>query len=90
MTGYDDKILEFLKDSGAAHNKRGIEVNLDANNVEISYRTIKRRVPKLVEAGLLEVVDESGPYYRITDLGRQYLKEQVDLSDEPEPDAGGD
>jgi len=90
MTGSDDKILEVLADSGAAHNKRSIHVTFGLENVEISYQTIKRRLPKLVEAGLVEIVRQKGPYYRITDKGRQYLDEQVDLSDESEPEAGGD
>lgn len=90
MTGSDDKILEMLSDSGAAHNKRSIHITLDRNNVDMSYKTVKRRTPKLAEAGLIEVVDDRGPYYMVTPLGRQYLKEQADLSDEPEPDAGGD
>jgi DNA-binding PadR family transcriptional regulator len=90
MTGYDDIILEVLEETGAVLNKKSIELNAELFNREISYSTIKRRMPKLVEAGLVDVYREKGPYYRITPLGRQYLDEQVDLSDEPEPDAGGD
>lgn len=74
MTDSDDKILELLEESGVALNKRGLEVNFDLRDVDISYSTIKRRLPDLVEAGLLEVVRRKGPYYRITESGREYLQ----------------
>ncbi|WP_226010532.1 winged-helix domain-containing protein [Halomicrobium salinisoli] len=86
MTGRDDVILEFLAENNVALNKRGLEINLRAEGFDISYSTIKRRLPKLEEAGLLEIVDESGPWYRVTDRGEEYLAGDADLRDDPEPD----
>jgi len=83
MTARDDIILEYLAETGVSLNKRGLEVNLRGEGYDISYSTIKRRLPKLEEAGLIEVVRESGPWYRITDSGREYLDGDVDLRDEP-------
>jgi repressor of nif and glnA expression len=79
MTGRDDLILEFLEDSGAALNKRGLEVNLREDGYNISYSTIKRRLPKLEEAGLIEVVDDRGPWYVTTELAEEYLSGETDL-----------
>ena len=81
MTDKTDRILEFLADTGAAHSKRGIEVNLDALGQNVSYSTIKRHLPKLEAIGLVEVVREKGPYYRITKDGRAYLAGELDVSD---------
>jgi len=85
MTGRDDLILEFLAESGAALNKRGLEINLNEEGYDISYSTIKRRLPKLHEAGLIEVVSEKGPWYKISIKGVDYLKGSADLRDEPGP-----
>lgn len=79
MTGRDDIILEFLGETGVALNKRGLEINLREEGYDVSYSTIKRRLPKLEEAGLLEIVFETGPWYRITDRGIGYLEGEVDL-----------
>jgi repressor of nif and glnA expression len=86
MTGRDDLILEFLEDSGAALNKRGLEVNLRQDGYNISYSTIKRRLPKLEEAGLIEVVDDRGPWYVTTDLAEEYLCGETDLRDLEDPE----
>jgi len=86
MTGRDDIILEFLADSGAALNKRGLEINLSEEGYDISYSTIKRRLPKLHEAGLIEEVSEKGPWYKISIKGIEYLEGNEDLRDEPEPE----
>lgn len=85
MTGRDDIILEFLAESDSIHNKRGLEINFEELNQPVSYSTLKRRLPKLRDAGLVEVVEEDGAWYRITDKGIQYLEGELDLSDEPEP-----
>jgi len=86
MTGRDDVILEYLDDKDTALNKRGLEINLNLANQTISYSTIKRRLPKLEEAGLIKVVDESGPWYKITKRGKMYLKGEIDLRDIEEPE----
>jgi len=86
MTGRDDLILEYLAETGVALNKRGLEINLRGDGYDISYSTIKRRLPKLEDADLVRVVDPSGPWYKITEKGEAYLRGDADLRDEPEPD----
>lgn len=81
MTGSDDKILELLAESGMALNKKVLQVNFELAGEEISYSTLKRRLPKLKEAGLVEQVREKGGYYRITERGEQYLAGEFDASE---------
>lgn len=85
MTGRDDIILEVLSDSGVALNKRGLEINLQREDADISYSTLQRRLPKLVEAGLIEMVVEQGAWYAITEKGEAYLSGDLDLRGEDEP-----
>ncbi|MFC7139383.1 winged-helix domain-containing protein [Halosimplex aquaticum] len=87
MTGRDEIILEYLEDSGVALNKRGLEINLREEGYDISYSTIKRRLPKLHEAGLIVVVSEKGPWYRISERGTEYLQGDADLRDISEPNS---
>ena len=87
MTGSDDRILEFLSETGAGHNLRGIQNNFEEQGDSISYTTLKRRVPKLEDADLVYVISGKGQYYAITEKGEQYLQGEVDLRDEPNPDA---
>jgi DNA-binding PadR family transcriptional regulator len=85
MTGSDDAILEFLKDTGAGHNFQGIANNFEDRGVEISYKTITRRLPKLEEAGLVRILPGEGKYYAITERGEAYLEGDADLRNEPDP-----
>lgn len=78
MNENDDTILEFLRDTDAAFPKKGLEVNLDLEGVEISYSTIKRRTGRLEDAGLIETVREKGSYYCITDRGERYLDGELE------------
>ena len=86
MTGSDDVILEFLKDSGAGHNYQGIANNFEDRGIDISYKTITRRIPKLREAGLVRVLPGEGKYYAITERGEAYLEGEADLRDLDEPE----
>jgi len=81
MTGSDDRILEFLAESGAAHNFQGIVNNFADNGEDISYSTVKRRIPKLVDAGLIREIEGKGRYYAITDRGRAYLAGELDVEE---------
>ncbi|RQG97234.1 winged-helix domain-containing protein [Natrarchaeobius chitinivorans] len=81
MTDSDDTILEFLRETGAAFSKRGIQVNFENRGVKVSYSTIKRRLEHLENADLIECVEEKGGYYEITDLGKQYLEGELDAED---------
>lgn len=85
MTGSDDRILEFLSESGTGHNLRGIQNNFEERGDSISYTTLKRRIPKLEDADLVYVIAGEGQYYAITERGEAYLRGDADLRDEPEP-----
>ncbi|EMA24622.1 winged-helix domain-containing protein [Haloarcula argentinensis] len=85
MTGSDDRILEFLSESGAGHNLRGIQNNFEERGESLSYATLKRRIPKLEDAGLVYVIEGEGQYYAITEKGEEYLRGETDLREEPEP-----
>ncbi|SER11198.1 winged-helix domain-containing protein [Natrinema salaciae] len=78
MSKNDDTILEFLAETGAAFSKRGLEVNFERRDIEVSYSTIKRRIQRLEAAGLTECVEDSGGYYEITDFGERYLHGDLD------------
>lgn len=80
MTGADDTILEFLAETDAAFSKRGLEVNFEQENIEVSYSTLKRRLPILEEHNLVEELETEGAWYHITDEGRAYLAGEFDAS----------
>lgn len=81
MTGSDDKILEFLDESDAAHNYQGIVNNLMEGGQSVSYATVKRRVPMLEDATLVREISGQGSYYKITDRGRAYLAGELDVEE---------
>lgn len=74
MNQTDDRILELLDESGLILSPAVIAVNLEYNRSWIS-----RRISKLVNAGLVETINEG--YYRITDLGRDYLEGEIDVKE---------
>lgn len=86
MTGSDDVILEFLQDTGAGHNLRGVANNFEDRDISISYKTVTRRLPKLKEAGLVRIIPGDGKYYAITEKGEAYLRGDADLRDLEDPE----
>lgn len=80
MTKSDPAILEIFEEAGIAIPPAVAEFNLEG----VSKSTITRRLPVLVDHGLLEQVDEERGYYRITDRGRAYLEGELE-SDDLEP-----
>lgn len=85
MTLKDDIILEVLSESGLPMSQKNIEMGADYLDLEVSYPTIQRRLPALVDAGLVEVYDGSGPYFVITDSGKGYLSGDFDVTDAESP-----
>ena len=86
MTKADDVILEFLEESGAAHNKKGLEINLELRDESVSYSTIQRRISTLEGVGLIREVREEGAWYQITQRGIEYLEGEEDLRDVDKPE----
>ena len=81
MTESDDRILEVLNEADLVLPPKTIHVNLERNGVELTPRTIRRRLPKLEKAGLVDLYRESGRYYSISPKGRRYLSGDLDASE---------
>jgi len=79
MKPVDDRILEFLEDSGAGTPK-SISEALDKNNNYIGVRC-----RKLTDYGLLK--KPSRGLYTITDDGSAFLEGELDAGTLEEPDA---
>lgn len=77
MTKSDPAIIEVFGEAGIAMPPAVAEYNLQG----VSKSTIKRRIPHLVEHGLLEKVDERKGYYRITEKGKKYLVGELNAKD---------
>jgi predicted transcriptional regulator len=74
---YDEPILEFLADCGAAVPPRVILFNLEYRNAASPHRsTVKRRLDRLSEHGLVENIDDSS-YYIITQEGHNFLVDEI-------------
>lgn len=73
MSKSDPVILEVFGEAGIAMPPAVVDYNLHG----VSKATIERRLPKLVEHGLLNKVDERRGYYEITRRGRNYLRGEL-------------
>ena len=73
MLPIDEEILSVLSESRLALSQKNIAINI---NYDRSY--VGKRVGLLVGAGLLEVENHRGSYYRITDFGVALLDEKLD------------
>jgi DNA-binding MarR family transcriptional regulator len=69
MTSSDDVVLEFLAEHGLSLPPLAV-----AQNIELSYSTVKRRVDRLAEAGLLIRHEDPRGYVEISERGRRYLR----------------
>ena len=81
MTQADDRILETLEDSDLILSPRILAVNNDYTRQHVS-----RRLSELVDAGLINRVDDG--LYEITDRGRAYLAGDLDSDDLENPEGG--
>lgn len=75
MTRGDDYILQFFVEANIAASP-----NVIGYNIDYSRQYVARRCSTLTTGGLLERVDEEKAMYRITDLGRKYIRD--DLSED--------
>ncbi len=83
MTPVDRAILERLKNEGNA--ELVLAPRPISDNTDYARSTVRRHLLELKEHGLVEYYDESASIYKLTDLGRAYLKGLVD-ADELEDD----
>jgi hypothetical protein len=74
---YDEPILEFLADCGAAVPPRVILFNLEYRDIASPHRsTVRRRLNRLKTHEFVEEIDDSG-YYMIAEKGRRYLANEL-------------
>jgi len=83
LVAADSLILWFM--SSAARWRLVASPSTVAINIGMSSSHTNRRMSKLEDAGLLEVVDERG-YYRISDKGEAFILGQLDADDLEDPD----
>ncbi|WP_338035238.1 MarR family transcriptional regulator [Haloarcula amylolytica] len=74
MTQADERIMEFLLEKDIIASPSVIAANIDYTGEYIS-----RRCRTLANAGLLQRVDATN--YRLTGLGKGYIKGDVDSSE---------
>lgn len=72
----DAAILEYLADVSLALPPKVLYYNMKFDReITFSERTLKRRLKLLMEAELVDRVDGTDGYYRISDTGREYVEE---------------
>ena len=89
MNEVDDVVLEFFEELGEVGGRRVAlppspvkrHVVDELGLVERGPSTFSRRMQKLAEMGLLEISDDTAGYYRITDMGLDYLSGELDAED---------
>jgi DNA-binding transcriptional ArsR family regulator len=89
MNEVDDAILEFFEELGEVGGTRvslppsPVKYHLvdELRSLERERSTFSRRMSKLAEHGLLEITEEDGSYYRITDKGLAYLAGELEASE---------
>lgn len=68
-------VLEFLDSTGAMFKPRALFDNLrEFEGITFGYKTVVRYLEAFEERGLVKQVDDRS-YYRITERGREYLKD---------------
>lgn len=76
MNTASDPVLEFLDEMDIAAPVSVMDIDLD-----VSRRSISRAIPELEAHGLIEANDDYTTHYQITDLGREYLRGEIDAAD---------
>lgn len=93
MNETDDVILEYLRDIRPSaepptvihfniHNPRRGSLGLDARVTDgrFALNTLRNRLDRLEDVGLVEIVREKGRYRAITEDGLRYLRGELDVS----------
>jgi len=76
MTRADDRILEFYNETSISAPPTVV-----AYNIDMSETHIKRRISTLRDHGLLTKVNQEKGYYRIAQLGEQYLSGEAERAE---------
>ena len=71
----DRYILKYLEETGVAFTPTQLHHNMvERGDFDVSESTIKRRLWKLRDSGLVEYSDESRGFYKISEKGRAVLE----------------
>lgn len=71
----DVAILEYLADVSLALPPKVLYYNMKTDReITFSERTLKRRLKLLMEAELVDRVDGTDGYYRISSVGREHIE----------------
>ncbi len=73
MKPSDDPILEFIEHVGE------VTPSVIARNVDLHRKYVSRRLRELVEYSVVETSGDG--FYRVTELGEQYLAGDLDASE---------
>ncbi|WP_254810705.1 winged helix-turn-helix domain-containing protein [Natronosalvus amylolyticus] len=76
MTRADDAILEFLLNEG--NQELICTPSVLEMNIEFGISTVRSRLRRLHEAGLVEYFDPDKGAYQISEKGKQYLAGELD------------
>lgn len=82
MSIWDDRILEFVSENGTS----SVGEIADSPYIRVSSAHVSRRCTALAKHGLLKKF--ANGVYAISDLGEQYLKEEIDAEDLEEINGG--
>lgn len=81
MNEKDDAILEYLEETDVSEPPAVIHFNIELRGSRFSIRTLKRRLKRLRDAGLVQVDYDEGRYHSISNEGRAYLRGDLDASE---------
>lgn len=81
MTKSDETILDLLSEKDVALKPGGIKANLDIENIDISKRTIYRRLEVLDAAGMVREPENWAGRWMTTELAEKWLNEEIEADD---------
>jgi Fe2+ or Zn2+ uptake regulation protein len=74
----DEAILAYLADTGLALPPKVLYYNMKVDrNITFSERTLKRRLKLLMEAGLVDRVEGTDGYYRLSPDGQGHVDDRA-------------
>ncbi|SFR36172.1 Ribonuclease R winged-helix domain-containing protein [Halogeometricum rufum] len=79
MSLNDSVVLEFLDEHDMELPPKPLYRNLNRHGHKIGYSTVRLRVNKLEEHGLLS--KDSDGYYELTDLGKRWLDGEAEMNE---------
>ncbi|MFC7137982.1 winged-helix domain-containing protein [Halobaculum litoreum] len=75
----DSVVLEFFAEHDLELPPKALSRNLNRHGYDIGYSTVRLRVRKLAENGMLEKDDDG--YYELTEKGRLWLDDELSAAD---------